>query len=736
MALSLNNTGNSTQNNQKVTSNQPGIQLEGSLYQNVKEDLGAIGAGITTLIGGIFGYDKEARQGLIDTFNMFASDTNALKNLGDAMLSTYNLSVDDIGKMPLGEMTANVIEGAWKHPVTAFLDVASIASGLGLKLPKSLKNKMPMLDEQDTRIRLAEEVTKDNVRTNNIGLGFLTQVDNIYKKYNPGDIAKAMQAIETVGFKNAPSNLKPIMNELSKANDTYKQFVSGLGAELLDDVDFATAEFIAKEYRVPFEEVLKSSKLRNTNLWKDTKEFVIDNDIRPLFHLKPKNVGVFSGEEFKDLQSDIFKRTFGTTSYIDAAQDMDKKAYEFVMKAIRAKTLNTAEDLNTKIRDYNKANNTKVKELDLSDKAFNNKVLNELNSELKKTMLGAGTYLGANIITTTLSILNNFDLNAIRKTFKNLPKFRLVELSEAETPLLKYISKVNNFFYRPVASIDKYLENIGSLYIENIGLDKAELLQSIVPSKVTATNNLQAAVKSLIPFGNYPLAAMKEVAAHVRKRPIRSLIYNQLPKIGEQVNEEIQANTPGLTKVDRTKAIRLDEDGQLIQRNTVVTPIQAANMFLLGQQGDAIQIPIMNFLNKLISGKGDPNIFEVNGRTYKVDKGTIKTSQGEFSLIPSLSYIGRNILTPVQFYNQVLVPLLSDKYYKDDTMLFNKLIDDSQYATLSTQAQRRITDKAKEKLGKRVLGTYEYDYYKPFVSPTDYKKVRRKEIMMKHLRDL
>lgn len=734
MALSLNNTGNSTQNNQSSTSNQPGIQLEGSLYQNVKEDLGAIGAGITTLIGGIFGYDKEARQGLTDTFNMFASDTNALKNLGDAILSTYNLSVDDIGKMPLGEMTANVIEGAWKHPITALLDVTSIASGLGLKLPKSLKNKMSTIDDMDTRVRLAEDLTKENILQGNLGNKFASQIKDIASKYNPKEIAAAMQAIETVGFKNAPANLKPIMDELSKANDTYKQFVELSGAKIFDDIDFAAKELIAREYNIPFEELNKSKNLTNTQLYKDTVKYVQENDVRPLFHLEPIVKADFAyGDELK---SSLFKRTFGSIDYDDAVIDLAKKASDFVDKAIQARVVRTPKNLNAKIRDYNKANNTKVKELDVSSSAFNNRFLNELNSELKKTMLGAGTYLGANIITTTLSILNNFDLNAIRKTFKNLPKFRLVELSEAETPLLKYISKVNNFFYRPVASIDRYLENIGALYIENIGLDKADLLQSIVPSKVTATNELQSAIKSLIPFGNYPLAAVKEVAAHVQKRPIRSLIYNQIPKIGEQVNEEVQANTPGLTKVDRTKAIRLDEDGQLIQRNTVVTPIQAANMFLLGQQGDAIQIPIMNFLNKLISGKGDPSIFEVNGRTYKVDKGTIKTSQGEFSLIPSLSYIGRNILTPVQFYNQVLVPLLSDKYYKDDTMLFNKLIDDSQYATLGTQAQRKITDKAREKLGKRVLGTYEYDYYKPFVSPTDYRKVRRKESMMRRLRDL
>ena len=30
---------------------------------------------------------------------------------------------------------------------------------------------------------------------------------------------------------------------------------------------------------------------------------------------------------------------------------------------------------------------------------------------------------------------------------------------------------------------------------------------------------------------------------------------------------------------------------------------------------------------------------------------------------------------------------------------------------MGARAQRKVTDNAKEKLGKRVLGTYEYNYY-------------------------
>ena len=151
-------------------------------------------------------------------------------------------------------------------------------------------------------------------------------------------------------------------------------------------------------------------------------------------------------------------------------------------------------------------------------------------------------------------------------------------------------------------------------------------------------------------------------------------------------------------------------------------------MFLLGTQGDAIQIPLVQFLNKLISGKGDPSVFEVNGKQYKVEQGKVRTAQGEFDLLPSLSYIGRSLLGPVQFYNQVIVPLMTDKYIKDETRLLNRMVDESQYASMTSAAKRKVTDNAKEKLGKRVLGTYEYNYY-------DNKRVS-KSIRRKVLRQL
>ena len=120
----------------------------------------------------------------------------------------------------------------------------------------------------------------------------------------------------------------------------------------------------------------------------------------------------------------------------------------------------------------------------------------------------------------------------------------------------------------------------------------------------------------------------------------------------------------------------------------------------------------MTFIEKLASGTGDPHVFEVEGKRYRIDnQGNIQTNKGSFNLLPSLAYVGRNLLGPVNFYNQVLVPLMSDKYIKDDTQLFNRMVSDSQFANLNANAKMRVTENAREKLGKRVLGTYEYRYF-------------------------
>lgn len=709
-------------------------QFEGNLIQNIGTNALEIGSNITTLIGGLLGIDQQASDAIANqVVTMIRDPKQGAKDLGDALLSTYNLAVDDFGKMPLGEMVGNVLTGAWKHPVEAFLDVATLGQLTGVtKGISSLSKARKAAQSRDALVRIAEETTKENIKMGSISQDFVREIGDLTRKYDADTIARGMQAVETVGFKNAPRELRNVMNDLSRANDTYKMFTKMAGAEILDDVEFATRELIAKQYGISFEDAGKIKD--NSKLYKDVEKYVVENDIRPLFHLKPDvHEKLTLDPDAPTIQSSLLERKFGSIDYTTAGKDLLSKAEEFANKVDRTFIAKSGARINDKIERINKATGSNLKKLNSSRGIINDRVLNELNGELKKVMLSSGTYLGANIITTTLSILNNFDLDAAIKTFKKLPKYKMIELAEAETPGIKLLSQFNNKLYRPIASVDRWLEQVATRYINEIGVDKYKLLQSTIPSRVVVTNPVLKAIKSLVPFGQYPSAAIQEVAANITQKPGRTLALTQIEKTGGPINQQIQEES-GI-KADPTKALRVNEQGQTVQRSTVVTPIQAANMFLLGTQGDAIQIPILTFIEKLVSGTGDPHVFEVEGKRYRIDdQGNIQTNKGSFNLLPSLAYAGRSLLGPVNFYNQVLVPIMSDKYIKDDSRLFNRMVSDSQFSNLNANAKMKVTENAREKLGKRVLGTYEYNYFdESKISKRVRQKIMRKQMTRQNI---
>lgn len=689
-------------------------KFEGNLIGNSYNNLQEIGARITTLIGGVLGTDKEASDLLYQqAATLIDNPSQGIKDFANAALSTYNLAVDDFGSMPLGEMVGNVLTGAWKHPIDAFLDVTTLGqmAGVGKAVKALKKSKGKIIAERDILVKSAEQVTKENVRAGALAVDFENEIYKISKKYTPEQIGKSLQAIETIGFKNAPRELLNCMQDLTKANDTYKMYTASMGAEILDDVNFATRELISKQYGITFQDAGKIAK--DTDLYKNVEQYVKDNQIKPMFHLSPDLIKDLTKMDSEDvIKSNLLERKFGTIDYETAGKDFYKKATDFIDKADAALISRSPQRINEKIKAYNKANGTDYKELNVDKSVISSKVLKEINNEMKKTMLGAGTYLGANIVTTTLSILNNFDLKAAIKTFKELPQYRKVKLSEAETPVVRTISKLNNAFYAPVAGVDKLLERISNKYIYNMGEDAWTLMQSTIPSRIAISNPVLNMIKNLIPFGQYPAAAAMEIGAWIKERPGKTFSLNQAQKQGEPLNIAVQ-EALGISPHTES-ALRKDENGNTVSRSTVVTPIQALNMFMFGQSGDAVQIPVITFINKLVSGQGDPHVIEVEGRKYRIDnEGNMTTDKGTFNIIPALSYAGRNMLGPVNFYNQVLVPILSDKYIKDDSRLTNKMINDTQYSNLSSNAKSKITDNAREKLAKKLVGTYEYNYYDP-----------------------
>ena len=88
-------------------------KFEGNLIQNIGTNALEIGANITTLIGGLLGIDRQASDAIANqVITLIRDPKQGAKDLGDAILSTYNLAVDDFGKMPLGETVGNLLTAA------------------------------------------------------------------------------------------------------------------------------------------------------------------------------------------------------------------------------------------------------------------------------------------------------------------------------------------------------------------------------------------------------------------------------------------------------------------------------------------------------------------------------------------------------------------------------------------------------------------------------------------------
>lgn len=734
--------GFNSNNNKGFNSNNSGFQgfgdstskkKEGSSFiGNAVDDAKAIGAGVSTLAGAIFGFDKEARAAIGQAFKDFGNSDSKIEDLANMMLDTYNVTVDEIFNQPLGDTLYQIATGIYEHPVSAALDIIPLTKAAKPLSATKFLNKFEKVNDFSKRIQFADEVLQDNVRAANYSEDFLKKINKIEKTYKPEEISAGIKQIENIGIKNTPEALKPVVKDLREANYIYKKIYQSAGVQLENPIEMATKELIARNLNVPYSKI--DDTIMDRNLYLDFKKNVIQNRIEPIFHLAPKLLEQ-SSELAKDVTSDILKRKFGTMDYIEAGKNITKKAEDFVTKIQRFTAGNTINRINQKIHIFNNKYNRKITPLSgtssLASKV--SKTLGDLNSELKKVMLSGGTYLGANMITTTLTILNNFDGKALARTLKNIPKFRLIDVPEATTPILNIISKVNNKFYRPVASVDKWIESIGARYIQEVGLDKAKLMQSMVPSYAPTYSRFQEIIKSTIPFGSYPSAAMGEIAQNVINRPGKTLVYNQIQKGGQQINENIQSQIPDLKEIDKTKVIRQDKNGKLVQKQTIITPIQAANMFLLGEQGDALQVAVYQFINNLISGKGDPNILTVDGKHYRIENGMIKTSKGSFYILPAITFAARKVLSPVQVYNQVITPMLSDKTIRDDKKLTDTLVNESQYSNMNSFAQRKVTERTREKLLKRLTGTYEYNYYEPYVSKNTRMKLQRQLSVRKNI---
>lgn len=55
---------------------------------------------------------------------------------------------------------------------------------------------------------------------------------------------------------------------------------------------------------------------------------------------------------------------------------------------------------------------------------------------------------------------------------------------------------------------------------------------------------------------------------------------------------------------------------------------------------------------------------------------------------------------------------------------------------MNAQAQNKVTTAAREKLGKRVAGTYEFNYYKPYIPRRIRRKILQKQMTKRNINDV
>lgn len=195
---------------------------EGSSFiGNAVDDVKAIGAGVSTLAGAIFGFDKEARAAIGQAFKDFGNSDSKIEDLANMMLDTYNVTVDEIFNQPLGDTLYQIATGIYEHPVSAALDIIPLTKAAKPLSATKFLNKFEKVNDFSKRIQFADEVLQDNVRAANYSEDFLKKINKIEKTYSPEVISAGMKQVENIGIKNTPEALKPVVKDLREANYIY-----------------------------------------------------------------------------------------------------------------------------------------------------------------------------------------------------------------------------------------------------------------------------------------------------------------------------------------------------------------------------------------------------------------------------------------------------------------------------------------------------------------------------------
>lgn len=710
----------------------------GTFTQNIARNAGELLSGVTTLATAIFAPNSEERKQLGKLVYEFGKSETKLKDLGNLILSTYEITLDDIANQSLGDTLHQAAQGAYQNPVEAGIDLMSL--GLGKVISKGLTKLVPRANEFAIKTKLGQDITNANIESMASAQRFVEDVSKIESKYDPTIIGRAFRQIEKVGTNNVPQNLVAPVRDLLAANNNYKQALSKAGVELWDDIELASRTFVANKFNIPFAKV--DDAVMNTKFGKAAKEFVIQNDIKPIFHLKPETTKALLdiGEDLP--RTTIKERIIGNLDYSTAGERMSAKAMEWAGN-LRQMNNNTAYSrLNEMINNINKTlpEGKQLSKFEVSSPNRYSKILQELNQEIKKTYLSSGLYLPANIATNTFNVLSNFNYGALSKavsgTIRNLGKeIPGMAVKTAETPGLRLLSKINNLVGKPARTVDNILSNFSIRYLEALPANQRKFLQSIAPEIATSTLPGKGVLQTFMPFTSYPVAVLQETIENLAGRPLRSNIASTVMEVGSDINNTIQQEDPNILNKDSTKVVRFDEiNQQEITRRTEITPVQMALQFLsLGSNEELINIPVLNLIKKIQEGEGDFNNIKLGSKVYRIENGQIQTAKGSFNLVPVITTLARESFSPTYVYNKILVPLLSDKYYTDKTKFVNTMISDSDYANMSYFQQQKVVVGARDKLAKKFTATSEYRNYTDKITKSLVRSINKQRMMREQM---
>lgn len=339
-----------TKNKEQAVSNLRTPDISWNPLVNAKLDAQEIGTGITGLVTNFPAVAHSAWE-YFDT-----PGQKPYKDIINAVLSPYNTTVDDFGTLPAKDIALNVISGAYRHPVSTALDVASLG---GFRL---LGNLMPWT-KAATAVERGSNAARADVASRGAKIYDKLAEANKIAKETGADYAKAIEALEegktvTGAEKQIFKLLKGVSDDMDALYKDYSpttyvnQERMAITQKILRDRlkvnPESTFAQVERDILPLYERVAAGELDAVKQLAKEgnitAKEIVGAKALYDKGRIKPithglANVEKVVGEQVQRLGSNVpgifTRRAYGTSNYEDIVKQL-KKPDQFLEEALNA----------------------------------------------------------------------------------------------------------------------------------------------------------------------------------------------------------------------------------------------------------------------------------------------------------------------------------------------------------------------------------------------------------------